>query len=87
MAGYPGHSTAYHKVTLEVRDAYADCNGPETQVGYRRGMAKRNLHFKADQPVPANVGQQIMKMAVPDGYNLFEGRTALAHLGQRHPGP
>ena len=69
----------YHKVTLEVRDAYADCNCPETKVGYRRGMAKRNLHFKADQPVPASVARQIMEMAVPGGYNGFEAKL-LSHI-------
>lgn len=59
----------YELVLAEVMKAYADCH-----MSWERGAKLRNLDFRASMPVPAPVAAEIMKKAVPDGYNAFSAQ-------------
>jgi hypothetical protein len=56
----------YDDVARETMLAYADCCMEGTPH-----EGQRNLHYHAARPVPAAVGMEIMRAAVPDGYNGF----------------
>jgi hypothetical protein len=74
----------YDDVARETMLAYADCTMEGTPH-----ESLRNLGFHARRPVPAAVGMEIMRAAVPDGYNEFtydlvgriEGEVILAREG------
>ena len=62
-------SPEYRDIALEVGEAYAD----GLIEDYPEGMRRRSLDFHASRAVPAPVAAAIMTVAVPDGYNSFEG--------------
>jgi hypothetical protein len=53
-------------LTTQVCNAYADCTMP-----FEEASQLRSLSFKAYEPRTPRQVKQIMKRAIPDGYNNF----------------
>lgn len=63
---------AFDTILTEVMEAYCDCHG---NLPTGEADKRRNLNFKASQPVTRNEAIEILNQAIPGGYNEFE-----AHL-------
>ncbi len=61
----------------EVREAYADCWLP-----WKEGSKRRNLNFRASQPVSRDEAREILQEAIPRGYNAFQASLLLQLPGE-----
>lgn len=59
-------------VENEVLEAYADC-----RVAWEEGSRRRNLSFRASEPVLRDEAYRIMRKAIPGGYNDFKADAIL----------